>query len=201
MGVFESFTRHMKPAYQKENLARVHTKYHDLQTLFKRFYKPLRNLKKLGLKRGLDFGCGTCGAVVVGKLLGIEIVGLDLDFQREDVPGGEGECCYKLVQDKLREQGFPIVNRNTNRFPWKEFKASEFDFVLSYYGLNKNFAEARPGDYKGKLLDRRWQELARVTAPKGLWVLYPHDHIQLIKASPSYAKYIEPKSISLVKFG
>jgi len=172
----QAFYSIMKDVYTEQNLQTIPQKYHDLFNMFGRFYPLINYISQSGLKRGLDFGCGCAITVVLGKLMGLDITGIDThdsgsksrNSYRKICKGlSVPDCIYTGIQNDLRAKGYIIINRNTGDFPWSEFKDDAFEFMCSYWGLNTNHSD-KECDFK-----LRYQELIRITKPKGIWYIWP----------------------------
>ena len=178
----------MVPIYNKENLKTVDPKYHNLKTMFIRFYGKLCNIKQDGGMKGLDFGCGCAAASVIGKLIGLDITGLDVTVNR-----------YLKIQAILRNLGHSITTRNTDVFPWDEFKDNEFDFVCSHWGITMQLlGEVNPLNSTGErqpCFDERYKELIRITKPNGVWYVTPERNIEVVQKA--FAVIKDTKSIRL----
>lgn len=183
----KEFTEILRKVYTPENLRMVDKKYHSIDYMFRRFYPILRRAKALGLDYGLDFGCGCAATLVLGRLMGVYLIGADLLYQSDRALGGVGDCCYKGIQDSLRGLGYEIINFDTNQYPWAFFASDSFRFVLSYWSL-----AMPPGwsaGYEGRTgegLCARWAELSRITMPGGCWFVHPTRYAEKVKASPAY---------------
>lgn len=159
-----------------------------LLTCFNRCFNLLNHAKSRGFTTGLDYGCGTSGAVVIGKLLGLTITGLDADHYV--VPGDQP---YKELQKRLVHEGYDILNLNTNIMPWP-FSDSQFDFIVSQHGLDKNFKPTV--EVEGKCsFEERLKEAARIVRPGGVVYFTPFN---LTRVCPKMRGPLAAKNIQLV---
>ncbi len=190
MNNYRAFCKIMGQAVAGDALVRVPEKYHNLNALYQRFLPLLNRIKDAGFKRGLDFGCGMSVPTVLGRLLGLNIVGLDLDYQIESdvVPGGGGECSYSVVQRRLVGMGFPITNWDTNKTPYP-FQDDSFDFICAYWGAGMPPTYvAAPSDCRTtrQAVALRAVEFVRVTRPNGMWFLHPVRDWRLFAQSEAF---------------
>ena len=166
--------------------------------------------KKFKLKKGLDFGCGAGGAVVLGTLYGYEMTGLEIDVSHRAEEGKAKETssisideCNNLtnpfatVHDLLGERGYNIVRLNTNAFPWDEFEDDSFDFVTAYRSLFKDEAPPREGDDITDNFRSRLLEIARIVRPKGVISVVPMSNKGWIRDCEAARVLLEQKKIKL----
>ena len=150
-------------------------KYLNLKKNFDRTNKQIKSLVANGHTYGLDFGCGVGFGLVLGKLHGIEIVGLDIPHYSGanpvyDAKGGPSP--FISSQNKLKELGYTVVLRDTMEFPWNEFKDDQFEFVMSFFSITKHFGnDGHEWDW-----EKRLEELKRVTKSTGTWYIGPKCH-------------------------
>ncbi len=158
---------------------------------YHRVSAPVSKAKRAGFKRGLDFGCGSVGSPIIGRLYGLEITGLDIPYgldrskEGERTRGGikEDQLMNKTSihlgpQQNLQEMGYKIIIRDTTVFPWEEFSENEFDFVMAYYALSKEWvSHADTLDFDGEQYKQRVQELIKLTRKKGKWYIHPQPHM------------------------
>ena len=150
-------------------------KYRDLKLLYKRLIVDINFINKKKIRKVLDFGCGVGGSVVLGKLQGLEIVGIDIDRRNK-------------VLKNLASSGYPIQVFNTRKFPWKQFEDNEFDGILSYNAIND-----RSIKFRKSLI----QELSRITNRRGIWII---GNLQRYYIALRFLNKNNPKKIVLVKW-
>jgi hypothetical protein len=125
-------------AYEQADTSRLQAKYLSATWLFNRAWKQLRTMRRLQLSKGLDFGCGAGASVVLGKLLGMKVVGMDIPyFVFPHTSAGENP--FGSLQRHLQSQGYDIVIRETMLYPWKEFKKRSFDCVISFNSIDSDY--------------------------------------------------------------
>ncbi len=146
----------------------IHDKYvNPTQKRISNFADRLRLIAhQKGMRKGIDFGCGACTAVIIGKLFGLQITGLDIlppaHIKRKQP--------YAKLQKKLKKLGYKIVLRNTQEFPWTEFEDDQFDFMIAMYSLGEDASGLeREEGWRAK----RLEELARITRPGAIWQVSP----------------------------
>lgn len=161
----------------KETLQTVPSKYGRVpnwrKNVFVRHVHNLVIIKKLGLKRGLDFGCGVCGVSVIGDLLGLDIVGVDI-HKDETVKNN-----FYNFQKKVNESGYPVVFTVPNIYPIQGIDSSSFDFIYSYFSYLKNYpgyTEDQLKDLvssKQRLFKQRIREFFRLLKPDSYCFIAP----------------------------
>ena len=188
--LYDKFICIMQSVYTKENLSTVPKKYYNLERLFSRFFVLLNYItqQKRNLNKGLDFGCGCGVSVVLGRILGFDITGLDVINNQ-----------YTKIQKALCDMGYPIVICDTNKFPWVMFIDDSFDFISAYSSIimPPNFTELLENYSKVVLMvpdivnkyDKiprepvpieRYKELIRITKPGGSWFVSPEWHLRML---------------------
>lgn len=166
-------------------------KYLNPEKNYKRLEPPILRAKQMGFMNGLDFGCGSVGSMIVARLHGLEVVGLDIPYGIDDSKEGErnrnGLEAKKIVekssvhlgqQNNLNKMGYRVVIRDTNNYPWDEFADNEFDFILAYFALSKEWVNHSDTlDFSTEIYRQRLTELIRITRDGGVWYIYPKNHI------------------------
>lgn len=182
----ERYVKTYEDIFSEINPEELPKKYRDIDTNYRRFSKPVMKAVRNGFKLGLDFGCGTSGCEVIGRLLGVHIIGMD-------IPVADGkESPYVPLQRALQRRGYNIILRDTTLYPW-DFRDDNFDFVILYFSLNKEFMHEDTFN-----LQLRLAELMRVTKNGGKWFVWPRAHHKiLLLRQPEFDK---EKSIT-IEFG
>ncbi len=174
-----------KDVYDKIDVEKLPKKYRDFENNFKRLSDPMVKASNDGYKVGLDFGCGMGGCCVVGHLLGLEITGID-------IPEADGKPSpYLPLQEELKSRGYPIVLTDTNEYPW-EFSDDQFDFIILYFSLNKEFMHSKLG------FERRLEELLRITRKGGSWYIWPTMHFNLMTRKHEDGTFDEDGKVKIV---
>lgn len=123
--------------------------------------------------KGLDFGCAIGAPLVLGKLLGLDVIGVDVPYF--DDRGSKS--CYLDVQNQLAVSGYHVHIFDTGQFPWTQFEDNTFDFVLTYMSFDKDFTKTHNGENHR---DPRIKEFLRILKPGGWWIVFPKRHYDLI---------------------
>ena len=169
----------------------VPKKYMNPVKNYNRLVKPILKAVKSKFKKGLDFGCGCVGSSIIGRLHGIEIVGLDIPYGLDDSEEGNrnrlgkpaSEISDKIsvhfpIQKNLQKMGYSIIVRDTTIYPWEEFNDNEFDFVMAYFALSKEWTNHKDTlNFEGEIYKKRLEQLFRITKDGGRWFVHPKNHI------------------------
>lgn len=194
----------------KENLdlSHVPNKYLNPKKNWDRYIKPIRRAKGRQFKRGLDFGCGCVGSPIMGRIMGMSIVGVDIPFGVDDSKEGNrnrdglkakdvknNTSVHVPMQEKMIKMGYEIYIKDTNIYPWSYLKDNEFDFVLAYFALSKEWVNhADTLDFSGDVYGKRIKELVRVCKPNSIWYIHPKNHITSTK---KYLDILKFKNIKM----
>ena len=128
-------------------------KYRNELLLFKRFYTLMSSLRLKGMRKGLDVGCSHGSCAVLGKLMGIEVIGIEKSPSK-----------YEFTSHAyLKTLGLNFFYLDDS-YPW-QFEANEFGFIIALFSLNK--------EWKYIDCDQHIKELSRITRPRGMWVIEP----------------------------
>lgn len=190
------------------DLSFVPNKYLNPKKNWERYAKPIKRAKKAGMMKGLDFGCGCVGSPIMGKILEIEIVGIDIPYGLDDSKEGNrnrgGLNANKIknnvsvhvpMQNKMNKMGYKILIEDTNNYPWTYFQDNEFDFILAYFALSKEWVNHSDTlDFKEDTYKNRVNELVRICKPNAVWYIHPKDHIANTKC---YSDILQYKNIKL----
>ena len=180
----------------KQSMEEVDTKFIPAKYLnpnknYNRILPPILKAKQAGFKTGLDFGCGSIGSPIVARLFDLELTGLDIPCGIDDSAEGERNrkgleasevwdktSIHLAPQVNLQKMGYKIIIRDTTIYPWEEFQDNEFDFIMAYFALSKEWIKHKDVlDFLGEEYKRRLQELARITKKNGVWYVHPKTHI------------------------
>jgi len=172
--MFKEFLKIMNYIIAEVGAVGVHKKYLNQRTNFNRHIKTIQAIQKMKMFKGLDFGSGLCSCLVIGKLLKLDISGLDIP----NTP-------YLPVQKKLISMGHKIHIMDTTQFPWTDFKDDEFEFITFFYSINKQFLNNEKWSMEDRL-----KELSRITKKDGAWFIYPSRHLNLFNRYPKLVKNI-----------
>lgn len=176
--MYKKFEQSMKKAMDASELVGIPDKYLQIKPNYLRVSRPITAALHSNFKKGLDFGCGMGFCSVLGRIAGIEIVGLDIPTvggEKRNKKGirPDGPSPYLSVQKNLQKMGYPIVIADTNEYPW-DFKDDEFEFVIAWFSLTKQHMNKENWS-----IDDRVAELVRITKPSGRWMLYPQNHVHV----------------------
>lgn len=188
--MYNRFHKIMGAVIEASDVSMVPNKYLALHSNFARADRVVREARKLGFRKGLDFGCGMSYCSVLAKIYNLKIVGLDIPEvggKKRNNKGNRraGPSPYLSVQKTLQRFGYPIVIADTTRFPW-DFRDNEFEFVIAWFALNKQHMDREDWSMKDRL-----NELVRITKPKGVWFLHPKSHAKAFKRSECNTKRIK----------
>jgi len=176
------FINFMNKVLSESGATRIPQKYRNQKRNYERHITPLKRIRSLGLSKGLDFGCGLGSSCVLGKMMQLDITGIDIPSTgikrnrgtgiMEKVP--ELESRYLPVQTHLISLGYPIQIMDTTQTPWECFEDQEFEFILCLWSINKQFMNREDWD-----LEDRIKEMVRITDKKGTWFIRPERHSNL----------------------
>lgn len=174
-----------KALFLKIDVEALPKKYRNFDDNFKRLVSPITKACDDGHTVGLDFGCGIGGCCVLGHLMGLKMTGID-------IPEAEGKPSpYLSLQTELNSQGYPIVMADTNEYPW-EFDDDQFDFVILYFSINKEFMHSELG------FERRLEELLRITKKDGSWYIWPTMHFNLMTRKSKDRTFDKDSKVKIV---
>lgn len=187
--IYGRFARIMHKILDPESLRGTkYTKYLNVEKNFKRMNKQIQSLVREGHTYGIDFGCGVGFSLVLGKLYGIDIVGIDIAHYSGENPvyDHDGPSPFLTSQHRLKDLGYSVILRDTLEFPWTELKDDQFEFVMSFFSVTKNFGDKdNKWDWK-----RRLEELQRITKPAGDWYIGPKKHYNTVLRQIDYLSKI-----------
>jgi len=174
-----------KNLYDNINVGELPKKYRDYEGNFKRFANPVLKAHDDGYKTGLDFGCGVGGCCVVGSLLGLKMTGVD-------IPEAEGKPSPYLSLQHRMQKNYSIVLCDTTEYPW-EFEDNQFDFIVLYFSLNKEFMHEDKLDFQ-----KRLDELVRITRKGGAWYIWPTMHFNLMTRKQEDRTFNRDKKVKII---
>lgn len=166
------------------DLSQVPVKHTSTERNYSKFAPVLRRIKRHG-GRGLDFGCATGVCSILGRLSGIDVVGVDVE-KHLDQPSP-----YLDFQYKLQQNDYDIRLMDTNIYPWAGFQDNEFDFMIFSNVIVKDYVNNRRVLKDAKGMVSRIKELTRISKPGCQWYVYPNKHVRGIK---KYAKIYGTKA-------
>jgi hypothetical protein len=193
--VIKKYTEIFKQSLQGVDTSDIPNKYLDAKKNYHRILRPIAKAKKRSFKKGLDFGCGSIGSPIVARLFEMEVVGIDILQGIDDSPEGERnrngikeskvavkDSVHLGPQRNLQKMGYSIVLRDTNIYPWEEFSDNEFDFVMAFFALSKEWTNHSDTlDFSGKEYTKRINELFRISKNNSVWYVHPQGHIKSIE--------------------
>lgn len=179
MSLYKDFDSIYKKVFRTVDASRLPKKYLDTNLLYNRFFNRLKDIKESGLTTGIDFGCGVGGTSVLGRLMGLEIYGLDIPYVvyaegSDNYVRKEGINPLSLVQNELKKIGYNMVVRDTSVYPWDEFVDDQFEFLLSFNSLDDDYSSNSEKDhisFKRKNMINRMNEILRITKKDSLWMV------------------------------
>jgi 2-polyprenyl-3-methyl-5-hydroxy-6-metoxy-1,4-benzoquinol methylase len=118
-------------ADQLEDLARdsnIEDRFKNAEMLWHRYSRVIEHAKSMGYKKGLDFGPGSCPGLIAGKLLGVDVSGIDIPICR-GLPNR-----FHTIHQHAIQKGFNLTICDTDLYPWA-FDSDSFDFVLCFDAL------------------------------------------------------------------
>lgn len=209
MSFFKSYEQLFEQSLNGIDTTFVPNKYLNPKKNYKRFELSLLKAKKMGFSRGLDFGCGCVGSPIIAKLCGLQLVGLDIPYGIDDSAEGERnrhgivassvankESVHLGIQKNLQKMGYEIVIRDTNNYPWNEFPDNDFQFMLAYFALSKEWVNHKDTlNFSGEVYRQRLLELVRISAQNSVWFVHPKNHIRSIH---KYKDLLMTKGITLL---
>jgi hypothetical protein len=189
-----------RDVYQNADTSRLQAKYLSASWLFNRAWKHLRVMRRLNLTKGLDFGCGAAGTVVLGKLTGIEITGMDIPFF--SFPHAHaGPNPFRPVQEYLKSHGHRIVIRETMDYPWKEFRKRSFDCIVSFNSIDSDYSDKSDSNRFGRNSDSmrmRLKELSRISKKNAIWIIGGKSRYWRLRRSKFFRRASNRKRVELI---
>lgn len=189
---FKQFAEIHKASLRGADLSCIPEKYINSKKLYDRFVPVMEAVRGYDLNKGVDFGCGVGAATVLGRLMGVEITGIDIPEYTT------GPNPYSVVHQNLVKAGYPIKIFDTSQYPW-DFAPNSFQFLLGFCAIGK---DTSPNNVKDKdnmqqsdWVNDRLSELVRITRRKGIWFLGPKATIAFVRGNKVFAK--SPKTIIL----
>lgn len=188
--MYDKFANIINKAMQMSDISKVPTKYLSPKKNFKRCSGLIKTARELDYSRGLDFGCGMGFCTVLGKLFGIDVVGLDIPTvggMKRNKKGRRpsGSSPYLSIQTSLQQLGYPMVIADTNKFPW-DFEDDEFDFIIAWFSLTKQHMDKDEWS-----VEERLSEMVRITKKSGHWFVHPKNHVNVVNRSGINSKSIK----------
>lgn len=181
----DQYNSFFRSVYSRIKVEELPKKYQDFENNFKRLVDPVLKAYNDGYRVGLDFGCGIGGCCVAGHMMGLKMTGID-------IPEAEGKPSpYVPLQKELQSRGYSIILSDTNKYPW-DFKDDQFDFIVLYFSLNKEFMHSELD------FELRLNELLRITRKGGAWYIWPTMHFKLMKRKRKDGSFDKEGKIKIV---
>lgn len=140
----------------------------DCNFAFAKFYPVIRYLQENKYERGIDFGCGNCSLLILGKLCGIHFKGVDVFTYRKKINR------YASLQKHMIELGYDITIYDGGLFPVKG--EGEYDFLTSYLSMNDDMtsnSNVNHLDAKNDIFYKRMISIVRNLKDGGLLYIGP----------------------------
>jgi len=184
MSYYKQFDKIYKDIYSSLDTSKLPEKYLNIKQLYNRFLNRLEMIKNKGLVSGLDFGCGVGGTSVLGKLMGLDIWGLDIPYF--DKRHSQGEINPYFIVQKEKKMGYNMINMDTSIFPWGEFRDDQFQFLLAFNSLDDDYSSNHNTNhvsFKRRSMINRMSEILRIMHKDSIWLVgSTHKYRALLKS-------------------
>lgn len=178
---YERYKKIFKKMIAKSDTTKVRPKFKDIKLCYKRANDRLKIIRRYDVKRGIDMGCADSSMLILGKMMGINIEGVDYE-----------KCPYRYMQQYLATKGFKVHPVALDDAEYK-FLEGEFDFIVTC-GVIAAIARNIKGDQTAGLEKRILNLLAKIR-PGGYWFINSSVHLKMIMRSELVKKTFKDKKI------
>lgn len=192
---FEIFCKEFKRLQSVSNTDGMHKKHKSAKFSFCKFYPIVSKMKEMGYQTGIDFGCGNCSTIILGKILGVNVEGVDIPEYKKMVN------FYNSLQNTCIKEGYKIHFVDSENFPFIE---NSIDFVLSYLSINEDYSKNDKVNHmhpRATKFISRMEKLLKFIRPKGMMYVGPIKKYNAMKdciaASDSLQTLISLKKIKI----
>ena len=167
---------------QRNTLTKSRRKYktrkYRKDILYDRYSSICRKIRRLGLRRGIDFGCGHCAMLILGPYFNIKIKGID-----------KAKNSFNKEQHRLKKMGYIIHHVEPNDIRYEMVLDNSQDFVMATHSIGAGLGD--------RTVEERVGALLRLIHPGGYLLLSPRSHFRSITNNATCVNYAADKSITI----
>lgn len=144
--VFNEFSTEFNFLMSRSDKDGMHKKHLSAKYSFSKFFPVVFKMKTLGYSEGADFGCGNGSVLMLGKILGVDIEGVDIPAYSKG-----RKNFYFSLQNNMNKLGYKIHHVKDNIYP---FQPDSLGFITSYLSINDDYSEDVTENHMSSASDR-----------------------------------------------